>query len=320
MKTKHFISKLFPVLFLSLLFLATSMEVQAQLGLPGKIKRKVDQKVDRKVDEVVDDALDDLFKKKTKKEIEENTDAEVNEDGEIVIDQDGEKVTISMEEDDDDTNTVIEPAKVTGSFTMEVSEYKKGKIKKDFPMALTYHIDTYRFATKIDVNNNDAEEMITIYDRQSRKTTMKMIKDGEKTAMVTKMPRMTVGVSKKAIEEGNYEITKTGRTKTIEGYSCEEYKIDTEDELTYAWMSKEALFDLSIMGDLVRVKNGNGGMSDYTNVYQIEGLMLEAHTEIKGKDENRDVFLKNLKVGKVDQDVFSTDGYNVTDMTNLFKN
>ena len=321
MKTKHLFTKLFPIILLLAIFCGIPTEIQAQFGVQRKVKRKVGQRVDRKIDEAIDGALDNIFKKK-KKEVEDaaedTPDVEVKDDGEVIIDPDGEEVSVTFE--DDDTIDEVVPSTATGSFSMEVSEFKKGKIQKNYPMTMTYHIDTYRFATEIDYQEDDMEGMVTIYDRQTRKTTMKTIKNGEKTAMITKMPRVKVGVSKKAIDEGKYTVTETGNTKTIEGYLCKEYLIETEDEITKAWMSEKILLDLASMSDLVRVKNAQGAMTNYNNVYKINGFMLEAHTEIKGKNITRDVYIRDLKMGQVDDNIFSTEGYQVTDVSSMFGN
>ena len=301
----------------------SSTPLEAQINIGRKVKRKVNDRVDRKVDDAIDDALDGLFKKKKAEaeeaeEAEETEDVEVttNENGEVVIDSDGENVVVSVEEDEHE-QIEVKPVEQTGRWTMEVSEYKKGKLKKDMPARITYHMDTYKFASEIHSSNEDVDEVISIYDRRDRKVTMKSVKDGEKTAFITKMPRIKVGVSKKAIQEGEFTVTPTGQTKTIEGYLCKEYKIDTEDEITHAWITEELIFDIRAMNDLVQVKDQNGMMTDYSNVYNITGSMLEAHTEIKGKDETRDFFIRDIHIGDVDQEIFSLDGYEITDMSSM---
>lgn len=307
-------------LFLIFAIGLSSTPLEAQINIGRKVKRKVNDRVDRKVDDAIDDALDGLFKKK-KAEAEETAEAEdvevtTNENGEVVIDSDGENVIVSVEEDDSEP-VEVEPVEQTGRWTMEVSEYKKGKLKKDMPARITYHIDTYKFASEIHAANEDVDEVISIYDRRDRKVTMKSVKDGEKTAFITKMPRIKVGVSKKAVQEGEFTVKPTGQSKSIEGYLCKEYKIDSSDEITYAWITEELIFDIRAMNDLVQVKDQNGMMTDYSNVYNITGFMLEAHTEIKGKDETRDFFVRDIHVGDVDPEIFSLDGYEITDMSSM---
>ncbi|MEZ4825013.1 MAG: DUF4412 domain-containing protein [Bacteroidia bacterium] len=309
---------------LLLMFFVGTSSVFAQINVGNKVKRKVDQRVDRKVDEAIDDALDNIFNKKKKEAGEVDTDGDGNPDTEISSDENGNvtiksdesEVTISMDEEES-APVAVQPSTFIGSFTLSSSEYKSGKLKKDNPVTMNYHIDKFQFATEMESQDEDVSEMIMIYDRQTRKSTMKMIKGDEKTAMITKIPNIKVGVSNTSVDKGTYSVTPTGKTRVIEGYNCKEYIVETDKEINHVWLTEEISMDVTSLTDFVKVKDSNGGMTDFTNVYKINGFMLESHIETKGKDETTDIFIKNLKIGSVNAGVFSTDGYTVTDMSSL---
>lgn len=304
-------------------FFAGISPATAQINVGNKVKRKVDQRVDRKVDEAIDDALDNIFNKKKKEAGEVDTDGdgeadtEISSDdqGNVTIKSDESEVSISM--DEEESNEAVQPSSFIGSFTLSSSEYKNGKLQKDNPVVMNYHIDKFQFATEMESQDEEVTEMIMIYDRQTRKSTMKTVKGNEKTAMITKIPNIKVGVSNTSVDEGNYSITPTGKTRVIEGYNCKEYLVETEKEINHIWLTEEISMDVTSLTDFVKVKDSNGGMTNFSNVYKINGFMLESHIEIKGKDETTDIYIKNLKIGSVDTGVFSTDGYTVTDMSSL---
>jgi hypothetical protein len=86
-------------------------------------------------------------------------------------------------------------------------------------------------------------------------------------------------------------------------------------------MTEELDFDFSTFLDMVAIKGQAGQNAEqFGNIYGLEGMMLEAHTEVKGKDETRHVYLKDIRTGSNDPGVFSLDGYEVTDLGNLFGN
>ncbi|MEZ4776286.1 MAG: DUF4412 domain-containing protein [Bacteroidia bacterium] len=311
------------IVVLLLAFFAGISPASAQINVGNKVKRKVDQRVDRKVDDAIDDALDNIFNKKKKEAGEVDTDGDGEADTEISSDDQGNvtikskesEVSISM--DEEESNEAVQPSSFIGSFTLSSSEYKNGKLKKDNPVSMTYHIDKFQFATELESQDDEVTEMIMIYDRQTRKSTMKTVKGNEKTAMITKIPNIKVGVSNTSVDKENYTITPTGQTRVIEGYLCKEYIVDTEKELSHVWLTEDLNVDVTSLTDFIKVKDSNGGMTDYTNVYKIKGFLLESHTETKGKDETHDIFIKNLKIGSVDKNIFSTDGFTVTDMSSL---
>lgn len=87
-------------------------------------------------------------------------------------------------------------------------------------------------------------DMSSIID--SKNGVMILLNNKEKTAMVMSTKAMEAAM-KQQMNQGNKpaaKITKTGRTKTILGYKCEEMLIET-DKKTEVWITKDAGIDVS---------------------------------------------------------------------------
>lgn len=122
---------------------------------------------------------------------------------------------------------------------IDLTEYKKnGKVDNTTEMIMYSHsANTSHFGMEVAPDEEEAvgmvifdmsiNKMITLIDMPGMKTSMSMSFDPEK------------GKSKgEDIEAQNF--TKTGRSKVIMGYSCNEYQTKTEDGTHNFWMSTEA--------------------------------------------------------------------------------
>lgn len=88
-------------------------------------------------------------------------------------------------------------------------------------------------------------DMSSIID--SKNGVMILLNNKEKTAMVMSTKAMEAAMKQQQMNQGNKpaaKITKTGRTKTILGYKCEEMLIET-DKKTEVWITKDAGIDVS---------------------------------------------------------------------------
>ena len=67
---------------------------------------------------------------------------------------------------------------------------------------------------------------------------------GKKTAMVMKMPKITVKNKNNETPE-DVKFTKTGRTKIIDGHTCYEYIGETEKQKTTFWAAPDLKYNLA---------------------------------------------------------------------------
>jgi len=203
-----------------------------------------------------------------------------------------------------------------GSFTIEMREFKKGKERKDSPYRTRYHLEKDRFAIE---PNLDEGEIIMIYDRNEKEITTKTMKDGEKSATISPMINISFGMDRNSDADEGGSVKATGREKTIEGYTCQEYRIEQDGDVTLAWLAPDLSIDLRNVADMVNIKNVQGAQTSGA-AYGLEGTMLEAHTEEKGGKITRDFYLKNISPGAVPDEVFSLEGFEVMDLKNPFGN
>jgi len=125
-----------------------------------------------------------------------------------------------------------------------------------FTSSVTYKIETskkpgesqlinYNFGDQVVKMDANSQGMNSIID--SKNGVMIMLNDKEKTAMVMSTKAMEAAMKQQQMNQGEKpasKITKTGRTKTILGYKCEEMLIES-DKKTEVWITKDAGIDVS---------------------------------------------------------------------------
>jgi hypothetical protein len=125
----------------------------------------------------------------------------------------------------------------TTSMTMRVTDYKDGEKKGENDMQYFVNASKKYFAAKMTDNNSKRKNndvMFIIYDYDNNSSIM--LNEKEKTGMAI---NINAFMSKEAQEnrgkgttkEGEYksDCKKSGKTKNIQGYSCEEYVCIDED-------------------------------------------------------------------------------------------
>ena len=328
MKTEKQIIKsltaLFLILFCGLIYShAQILPRKIKRKVNDRLERKVEQKVEKKVDEKIDDALDKIFEKAAKKDESESDespeDVKISRDGdEVRVESDDSDVSISFEDSEEAADKEVKKSNWTGSIHMEMTEMKNGKMKKDYPIHPIYHIDEYKFGVEMDAE--DQGHMIMIIDRQNRKMIQKITDEkGKKSAVIMPMMNITVNMKNEETEPGEsaYSISETGRTKDILGYTCKEYKIEGPDDITWVWATDELGMNYNDFVDFVQVKNNRGGPANMNNIYGISGFALETKTESNEGDTVRE--MKVTEINKLDSNIFSTEGYEVQDISSMMK-
>lgn len=205
-----------------------------------------------------------------------------------------------------------------GSFTIEVREFKKGKERKDSPYRTRYHLDEGRFAVEPDLDE-DKDNITMVYDQADKKIITKTVSDGERSATITPMIKLSLGMNRQSDEDEGVTVEATGRSKTIQGYTCQAYRIITEDGVTLAWIAPDLHINLGSATDMVKIKGVEGAQTSASR-YDLQGTVLEAHTEEKGGKITRDYYLQDIVVGEVPEAVFSLEGFEVIDVMNPFGN
>lgn len=220
-----------------------------------RAERKVDRKIDQKVDEAVDKAFEkvsSIFKRKKKKKRTRDTDAPPPPPA----------------EDSDDSATAAE-TETPPAGTVDLSRYFSGEVKlRDsyhFDLAIDYH-STYTRKGRTNetdltmlfsdegiygfMGKEDGKSSYSIFDPANH-TMVMLTSDGTGMAMPLSddSTAPTDEYSDTAADE-DVRIYPTGRTKTIVGYHCKEYAIESKHGSGSIWTTKEIkpYKDTSFMG------------------------------------------------------------------------
>ena len=204
----------------------------------------------------------------------------------------------------------------TGRIYMVMETYdKKDVSKSDF---FTYfNANTANAGIEVTIVNPDNKDTSIptrfIFDNDNRCFMILMENEGSKTGIISTIPSDSAmaaqAKNQKTTEEKTATITKTGNTKIIAGYKCEEYKVVEEGEDGYAnvWMTK----DVKIKADK---KNwGKAGMPTYYGYPEFEGSMMLA-MEAYDKDNKPEMKMETKEINENFKHSISTLGYSLIKM------
>ena len=275
MKTRSIIL----LVVMSIMLSATS---NAQAWL---LRRAVDRKLEHKVDSAVDKSDRDEAKTKQQADKKQSDTASAQSKG-------GTKATgrglfgakIDIKYDDE--------YKFTGRIYMQMETYdKKDVLKSDY--YTYYNSNTLNAGIEmlpVDTKQGDKNvPTIFLYDNDNKCFMMLLENSGSKTGMISTLPSDSAMAAQAKNQKGaNPEkatITKTGNSRVIAGYKCDEYKIVDPDKDGYSnvWMTK----DVKLKAD--KKYWGKSGMPTYYNYPGFEGSMMLA---MESFDKNNKTTMK----------------------------
>ena len=249
------------------------------------LRRAVDRKLEHKVDSAVDKSDRDEAKTKQQADKKQSDTATAQSKG-------GTKATgrglfgakIDIKYDDE--------YKFTGRIYMQMEIYdKKDVLKSDY--YTYYNSNTLNAGIEmlpVDTKQGDKNvPTIFLYDNDNKCFMMLLENSGSKTGMISTLPSDSAMAAQAKNQKGaNPEkatITKTGNSRVIAGYKCDEYKIVDPDKDGYSnvWMTK----DVKLKAD--KKYWGKSGMPTYYNYPGFEGSMMLA---MESFDKNNKTTMK----------------------------
>lgn len=199
----------------------------------------------------------------------------------------------------------------TGRIYMEMETYDKNDVSKsDF---LTYfNANTLNAGMEVRITNPEKGESALptrfIFDNDNRCFLMLVEGEDSKTGIISTIPddsTLTAQTeNQKTKEVKPATITRTGNTRMIAGYKCDEYKIvePDEDGFSNVWMTK----DVKIKADK---KNwGKSGMPTYYNYPGFEDSFMLA-MEAYNKDNKPEMKMETKEINENFKHSISTAGY-----------
>jgi len=208
-------------------------------------------------------------------------------------------------------------------FDVKIEEFdKSGKLKNANEMTMLVKDGTQNLAVLIEQEGINTE---MVFDVENENIITLMNTGGQKMATTTSLKRgqleqkMTDNMDADNDDMGEMpKFTKTGATKTISGYSCDEYKVENIDEkdgstMTY-WLTDEAEIDW--VRSMSNMSGLNKQMADvsFETGYPEDGSIIQmVVTEKNGN-------YTTLTVTDIEQDqdiTISTKGYTFMNMGNM---
>jgi len=211
-------------------------------GQIGVLRRAINRQLDQKIDSAIDKSAQDSRDKKLKEEAEKNpsdsTSIRANRNNGKDRGLFGGKIDINYNDKYD----------FTGRIYSQVETYdKKDVVKSEFytyfnSSALNVGIEV----RLVDVKEGDkAFPTVFLFDNANRCLMMLIDNDEAKTGIISTMPSDSAIAAQpktqKAVISEQPIITKTGKSRTIAGYLCDEYKVIEKDKEGYSniWMTKD---------------------------------------------------------------------------------
>ena len=204
--------------------------------------------------------------------------------------------------------------KFDGSIFMKMESYdKKDVTKMDY---YTYYNSSTPNAA-IEVKNTGEKDenspqgtSVFIFDGENKCFIMLTDNEENKTGIISTIPSdSTLKAQNKnnGKPETQPTIVKTGRTRVIAGYNCDEYKVTDVEDKTYSnvWASK----DVDLKAD--RSNWGKAGLPTYTTSF--EGGMVLAMESFNNKNE-LEMKMETIEIKKNIQHSVSPKGYNLMQM------
>jgi hypothetical protein len=203
-------------------------------------------------------------------------------------------------------NVKIEPEyKFPVSMNMHNTSYTKGGKKEEMDMRYYLNTADNKIGVKMTGQRKNSEEMLIIYDTKAN--AMIMLNEAKKTGMAMSMNAFMSGEAIKKREEGGASpeggktttsCKKTGKTRTIQGYSCEEYVCVDEEKKTRSeiWVTNKISADLSIasmrspMAGYFGRTQGVGGMMMEASFYKED--KLEMTMQVTEINTSADIVIK----------------------------
>jgi len=300
----------------ALLFLS-AQPAKAQLlkKIQDKVNKKIENRIDQEADEQIDKTLDQVFEG-------DSTSEQTNDDSSDLSDQ--QRMSNIMK----GLGMSGEPVPIADSYhfqskiQMHIESYDdKGKLESDGEFITWVSPSMKNFAYEF-VSGNIARDGkgLIIMDVENNAMIILSEEDSKKTGIVYGFnPDAFSSWSDSLADYDDYEpanvnlnpyLEKTGQTKTISGYSCDEYHYNNPEEDTEAnfWLSKEADFSTKDMiSSIFKTASYSNGMP--------WGFIMESESWNKNTKERN--LMKVTEINKNANTRFNLSDYQITNLGSM---
>jgi hypothetical protein len=269
-------------IFLSLLLAIVLTDASnAQIGV---LRRAMNRTIDRKIDSAIIKSEQDKAKEKEQ--------ADKNKADSTAPKDNSTKATGRGVFGAKITNKYLDEYKFTGRIYTQMETYDKKDVQKaDFYTYFNNNTLNAGIEVKpIDYKEGDkTQPMVFLFDNDNRTLMMLLVKEGPKTGFISGIPSDSAMAAQAKNQKGatavKPTITKTGNSRVIAGYKCDEYKVVEQDKEGYSnvWVSK----DVKLKAD--KKYWSQSGLPSYYENPEFAGGLLLATEEY---DKNNKLVLK----------------------------
>lgn len=270
------------LLLLSVCFLFSAFgQIVTKDQVEDKAERKASQRVDRRIDQSMDrglDAIENAIFNRSKKKIKEKGNEKIEE-----------KLNEAVSNRTDSAGGNPYPGLFGGSANVKeqysfnsrtdirtIITDKKGK-KEEMKYRMYFSgTDPWFGMEMLEMTQKGVDKMFMIFDMESNQLVSLSESNGQKMGFAMGFdPSAYNEVDETDATDSDVSFRKTGRTKTILGYLCDEYVTESEDGSGSMWVTKEESlhigFAMAAMGSMAgKEKNNQNLPKDYP-----KGALLE---------------------------------------------
>lgn len=288
-------------LFLLLAFLVILPCVSsAQIGT---LRRAINRQIDRKIDSAIIKNEQDKAKEKEKADKNQTDKTSTKDNSTKATGRGlfGGKIDIKYEDE----------YKFTGRIYMQMETYDKNEVMKS-DYYTYFNSSTLNAGVEAGIQNpKEGDKTIPtvfLFDNDNKCFMMLMENGDSKTGIISTIPSDSAiaaqAKTQKTGTSGQPTITKTGNSRTIAGYKCDEYKITEKEKEGYSlvWMTK----DVKLKAD--KRYWGKTGMPSYYNYPGFEGAMMLA-MEAYDKNNKPEMKMETKEINEKFDHSISTGGY-----------
>lgn len=213
----------------------------ANAQILNKIKNAASRGVERAVEKKVEEETNKLVQRQIEKQLEGLFDSN-GEDGAVGLDLN--KMMKGLGEE----VPTADKYEFSGNVIMQIiSTDEKGKTAD--PMKIKSFLTKSSDYTGMEVSDTEKNKSLAtmIFDVTNQASIIIMDNDGQKSSLAYKLDfnALTDSLDDRTIEEQMKDeeilFEKTGKTKDILGYSCEEFHVKSEDGEGFYWMTEEPI-------------------------------------------------------------------------------
>lgn len=285
-------------------------------GIKNKAQEKIEQRVEQRANEKIDNEID--------KQLDKAEEAIFTEDE----NNDGNTVSKGKNNNDERIMSMMkrmgvggEPVPIADSYNfnnlvqMHIESFD-GSGKKISEGEFITHLSSNSKSMAYEFISGDMAEPgmgMIIVDAENNATIILNDEKGQKTALVTGLGTVFESLSEEDIEEldltetpetylANPNVSKTGRTKTIAGFKCEEYKYTDENNVSNYWITQDIkmntkdFFSTLFKTSLYSHGMAWGYMMEATTVNNVDGEKSSMTVTRVDKNTNRKISMSDYQI------------------------